>query len=137
MLNILKPLNCLNLWRWNNWKSVHDSIWVFFSDFGNEESSHAWASAPSKRVSELEALQTVARFRLFAHHVQHRVNQLRTFRIMTFGPVVPGTRLAKNEVVGSEKISKLTASVIGDWKFCLNSIIPLCELDLTPLDLLY
>ena len=39
---------------------VHDPVGVLLADLGDEEGSHARASATTKRVSELEALETIA-----------------------------------------------------------------------------
>ena len=55
---------------------VHDPVRVLLSDLGDEEGSHAGASASSQGVGQLESLQTVARLGLLPHNVQNRVNQL-------------------------------------------------------------
>ena len=55
---------------------VHDPVRELLPDLGDEECSHAGASASTQGVSQLEALETVASFRLLPHHVQHGVNQL-------------------------------------------------------------
>jgi hypothetical protein len=48
----------------------------------------------------LEPLQTVAPFGLFTNHIQNRIDQLGSFGIMAFGPIISSTRLPKNEIVG-------------------------------------
>jgi len=50
---------------------VHDPVWVFLSDLGDEECSHTRASSSSKRVSQLKSLQTVAGFRFLTDDVQN------------------------------------------------------------------
>ena len=45
---------------WDNRVGVHYSVRVLLSNLGNEEGSHARASATTKGVCELESLQTVA-----------------------------------------------------------------------------
>ena len=29
-----------HLWRWHDGEGAHDSVWVFFSDLGDQEGSH-------------------------------------------------------------------------------------------------
>ena len=45
-----------HLWRWNHGKCFHDAIWIFFAHFGDQQCSHASASAAAKRVAKLESL---------------------------------------------------------------------------------
>lgn len=59
---------------WYNGEGVHDSVRVFFTDFGDEESAHAGASAATQGVCQLEALQAVAALGLLADNVQHGVH---------------------------------------------------------------
>jgi hypothetical protein len=49
-----------DLWGWDDRESFHNSIWVFFSDLGDQESSHSGSSASSQRVGDLESLKAVA-----------------------------------------------------------------------------
>ena len=59
-------------------------------------------------MGNLETLKAVARFGFLADNIEHRVNELSTLSVVTLGPVVTSTRLAKDKVVGSEKLSKRT-----------------------------
>jgi hypothetical protein len=45
-----------DLGRRHNWESAHNSVGIFFSDFGDKESSHTGSGTSSKWVSDLETL---------------------------------------------------------------------------------
>jgi hypothetical protein len=62
----------------------------------------------SQRVTNLEALQAIARLGFFTHDVQHRVNQLSTFRVVAFGPVVTSASLSERKVIRTENLSVRT-----------------------------
>ncbi|KVH94862.1 hypothetical protein Ccrd_003068 [Cynara cardunculus var. scolymus] len=55
-------------------------------------------------------LKTVTVFGLLPDNIKNRIDQLGTFGIVTFSPVVSGTRLAKNKVVRSEDLTIGTRS---------------------------
>jgi hypothetical protein len=61
-------------------------------------------------VSDLEALKAVAALGLTTNDVEDLVNKLSTLSIVTLGPVVASTGLAKNEVVGTEELSERTGT---------------------------
>ncbi len=94
-----------DLGRWHYRVSVHDPVRVFLPDLGDEESSHARAGSSAKRVGHLEALQTIGGFRLFANYIQNRINQLGSFGVMSFRPIVAGSRVAENVIVRPENLS--------------------------------
>jgi len=56
---------------WHHGEGLHDSVGVFFSDFGNKESSHAGSGTASQGVGDLETLEAVASFGLFSDDVQN------------------------------------------------------------------
>lgn len=60
-------------------------------------------------MSDLESLEAVAALSFFPHHIEHRVDQFGTFSIMTLGPVVTGTGLSEDKVVGSEQLTERTS----------------------------
>jgi hypothetical protein len=68
-------------------------------------------------VSELKTLEAITRFRFFSDDIQNTVDELSTFGVVTFGPVVTGTGLAEDEVVWSEDLSEWSGSdrVHGTW----------------------
>ena len=55
---------------------------------------------------QLEALQTIATFRLFAHDVENGIDQFRAFRVMALCPIVTGTGLSEDEIVRSEELAE-------------------------------
>ena len=68
-------------------------------------------------MGDLETLKAVAGFGFLAYYVQNTIDQLSTFGVVTFGPVVTGTGLAENEVVWAEKLTEWTGTdgVHGSW----------------------
>jgi len=106
-----------DLWRWDDGEGVHDSVWVFFSDFGDEQSSHTGSGTTTQRVSELKTLKAIARLGLLSHNIQNTVDELGSLGVVTFGPVVTGTGLTEDEVIWSEDLTEWTGSngVHGTW----------------------
>ena len=86
-------------------EGLDDSVLVLFSDFGDEEGSHAGSSSSSEGVGDLEALEAVAAFSFLSHDVEDGVDQFGSFGVVALGPVVSGSGLAEDEVVGSEELS--------------------------------
>ncbi len=70
-------------WRGEHWKCVHDSIGIFLADFGNQKSSKTWSGSASQWMGQLETLKTIAIFRFLAHDIQHKVDELGTFSVVT------------------------------------------------------
>jgi len=52
-------------------ESLHDPVWVFLSDFGDEQSAHAGSSATTHGVGDLEPLQAVAAFGLLSADIKN------------------------------------------------------------------
>jgi proteasome assembly chaperone (PAC2) family protein len=61
-------------------------------------------------VGDLESLEAVASFGLLSDDVQNAVDQFSSFGVVTFGPIVSGSGLSENEVVGSEKLTERSSS---------------------------
>jgi hypothetical protein len=61
-------------------------------------------------VCQLETLKTIAALCFFPYNIQHRVDQLSTFGVVTLGPVVASATLTKNKIVWSENLTKRTGS---------------------------
>ena len=97
-----------DLGRGHDGEGVHDPVGVFFPDFRDQESTHTGTGTTTKRVSQLEALEAIARFGLFTDDVEDRVDQLGTFGVVTLGPVVTGAGLTEDEVVGPEDLAEGT-----------------------------
>jgi len=89
-------------------EGVHDSVGVLFSDLGDEESSHTGASSTTERVGQLETLKAIAGFGFFADNIEDGVDELSSFCVVTFGPVVSGARLAEDKVVWAEDLAEWT-----------------------------
>ena len=84
----------------------HLSVWVLFSDLGDQEGSHTGAGTTTEGVSDLEALEAIATLSFLADDVEDGVDELSTFGIVTLGPVVTSTSLTEDEVVGSEELTE-------------------------------
>mmetsp|Transcript_122006 Transcript_122006/g.171719 ORF Transcript_122006/g.171719 Transcript_122006/m.171719 type:complete len:462 (-) Transcript_122006:77-1462(-) len=91
-------------------ESLHDSVGVLLSDLGDQKSSHTRTGTTTQRVGDLEALKAVATLSLLSDDIEDGVDQLSTFGVVTLGPVVTGTSLTENEVVGSEELTEGTGS---------------------------
>lgn len=99
-----------HLWGWDDGESFHDTIWVFLTNLGDEESSHTGTGTTTEGVGDLETLETVATFGFLSDDVEDGVNEFSTFGVVTLGPVVTSTSLTEDEVVWSEKLTEWTGS---------------------------
>jgi hypothetical protein len=61
-------------------------------------------------VGDLETLEAVAALSLATDDIEDLVDELGTLGVVTLCPVVTGTRLAKDEVVGAEELAKGTSA---------------------------
>merc|ERR1711934_503385 len=106
-----------HLGGWHDGESGHDSVWVLFSDLGDEESSHAGSGTTTEGVGDLETLEAIATLSFLTDDIEDGVDELGTLGVMTLGPVVTGTGLSENEVVGSEELTERSGSdgVPGSW----------------------
>lgn len=71
-----------NLWRGDDGKGTHHSIWVFLSDLGDEQCTHTGTGTTTKGVSDLETLKTVGRLCLTTDDVEDGVNELSTWLVL-------------------------------------------------------
>jgi len=60
-----------DLGRGDDGEGFHDSVGIFFSDFGDEQGAHAGAGSSSEGLGDLEALKTIAAFSLLSDDVQN------------------------------------------------------------------
>lgn len=88
----------------------HHAVGELFADLGDEQSTHTSTGTTTQRVGDLEALQGITALSLATDDVQNLVDQLGAFSVVTLGPVVSGTRLAENEVVGAEQLTEGTSA---------------------------
>ena len=98
-------------------ESGHDSVWVLFSDLGDEEGSHTGSGTTTEGVGDLETLEAVATLSFLSDNIEDRVDELGSLGVVTLGPVVTGTGLTENEVIWSEELSERSSSdgVHGTW----------------------
>jgi hypothetical protein len=85
---------------------AHNTVGVFLTDLGDEEGAHAGTSAATDRVSDLKALKAIAGFGFLTDYVEDGVDKFSTFSVVALGPVVTGTGLAEDEVVGAEELTE-------------------------------
>ncbi len=88
----------------------HDTIGVLLTDLGDEEGSHTGSSSTTHGVGKLESLKAVAGLGLLSHDIKNRVDELGTLSVVTLGPVVTGSGLTEDEVVGAEELSEGTST---------------------------
>mmetsp|Transcript_25584 Transcript_25584/g.35718 ORF Transcript_25584/g.35718 Transcript_25584/m.35718 type:complete len:398 (-) Transcript_25584:25-1218(-) len=95
-----------DLRRWEDGEGAHHAIWVFFTDFRNEKSSHTGSSTTTKGVSKLESLQAVAGLSLLTDNVKDRVNKLCSLSVVSLSPVVTSSGLSENKVIRAEDLAE-------------------------------
>merc|ERR1719445_535481 len=83
--------------------AVHDPVGELFPDLGDEEGSHSRPGPTSQRMSQLESLKTVTTLGLLSDNIENTVHQLGPLGVMTLGPIVPCSRLTKDEVVRTKE----------------------------------
>jgi hypothetical protein len=106
-----------HLGGWDDGEGGHHAVGELLADLGDEESSHTGTGTSTEGVGNLETLEAVAAFGLTTHDIENLVDEFGTLGVMTLGPVVSGTGLTKNEVVGAEELAKGTSTdgVHGTW----------------------
>jgi hypothetical protein len=92
-----------DLGGWDNREGCHHAVGEFLADLGDKESSHTSTGTTTEGVGDLETLEAVAALGLTTHDIENLVNKFGTFSVMALGPVVSGTRLSEDEVVGAEE----------------------------------
>lgn len=104
---IVRLDNCVgHFWRWHHREGRHHTVGVLFTDLGDEQRTHTSAGTTAERVGDLESLQHVTVFGLFADDVHDRVHELGALGVVALGPVVAGTALAKDKVVRAEQMAQ-------------------------------
>jgi hypothetical protein len=68
-------------------------------------------------VGDLETLEAIAAFSFLSDDIKDGVDELGSLGVMSLGPVVTGSSLSEDEVVGSEKLTERSGSdrVHGTW----------------------
>jgi len=106
-----------HLGGWHNGVGNHLSVWVLFSDLGDEEGSHTGSGTTTERVGDLESLEAIATFSFLSDNIEDGVNELGSLGVVTLGPIVTSTSLSEDEVVWSEELTEWSGSdgVHGTW----------------------
>jgi len=99
-----------NLRGGNDGKGRHHAVGELLANLGDQQSTHTSTSTSTKGVGDLETLKAVAALSLAADDVKDLVDKLSSFGVVTLGPVVAGTGLAKDEVVGAKKLAEGTGA---------------------------
>lgn len=95
-----------DLRRWHDGEGSHHAVGELLADLRDEQSTHTSTGTTTQRVGDLEALKAVTALSLTTDDIQDLVDQLSTLGVVTLGPVVAGTGLAEDEVVGAEQLTE-------------------------------
>ena len=95
-----------HLGGWHDGEAHHHTVGVFLTDLGDQESTHTSTRSSTEGVGHLETLEAIARFGFLAGDIQDRVDEFSTFGVVTLSPVVTGTSLAEDKVVGAEDLAE-------------------------------
>jgi len=68
-------------------------------------------------VDDLESLKAITTFGFLSDDIQNGIDQFGTFGVMSLGPIVSGSGLSEDEVIGSEELAVRAGSngVHGSW----------------------
>jgi len=99
-----------DLWGWEDGEGAHHSVWVFFTNLGDEEGSHAGSGSSTEGVGDLESLKAVASFSFLSDYVKNAIDKFCSFGVMSLSPVVSGSSLSEDEVIWSEKLSERSSA---------------------------
>lgn len=61
-------------------------------------------------MGDLETLEAITSFSFFSDNIENGVNKFSSFGIMSFGPIVSGSSLSEDEVIGSKELSERSGS---------------------------
>jgi hypothetical protein len=88
----------------------HHTVGELLTDLGDQECTHTGTGTTTQGVGDLETLEAVASLGLTADNIDDLVDELGTLGVVTLGPVVTGTGLTEDEVVGTEELAKGTST---------------------------
>ena len=86
-------------------EGAHHAVGVLLTDLGDQECSHTGTGTTTEGVGDLETLEAITALSFLTDDIEDGVNELSTFGVMSLGPVVTGTGLSENEVIGSEELT--------------------------------
>jgi hypothetical protein len=99
-----------DLGRGDDGEGGHHTVGELLTDLGDQECTHTGTGTTTQGVGDLETLEAVASLGLTADDIDDLVDELGTLGVVTLGPVVTSTRLAEDEVVGTEELAKGTGT---------------------------
>jgi hypothetical protein len=88
----------------------HHTVGELLTDLGDQECTHTGTGTTTQGVSDLETLEAVASLGLTTDDIDDLVDKLGTLGVVALGPVVTGTGLTEDEVVGTEELAKGTGT---------------------------
>lgn len=94
----------------NDGEGGHHAVGELLTDLGDEECTHTGTGTTTQGVGDLETLEAVASLGLTADDIDDLVNELGTLSVVTLGPVVTGTGLTEDEVIGAEELAEGTGA---------------------------
>lgn len=93
---------CIRLLKWSIPNHTMYTIYEVWQKIG-------FISILNQNWSKI-TLKAIAILRLLANNIENRVDQLGTFGIVTFGPIVAGSWLSEDEVIRAKDLSKRAGS---------------------------
>jgi hypothetical protein len=99
-----------DLGRGDNGEGSHHTVRELLTDLGDQEGTHTGTGTTTQGVGDLETLEAVTALSLTTDDIDDLVDELGTLSVVTLGPVVTGTRLAEDEVVGTEELAEGTGT---------------------------
>merc|ERR1712195_454235 len=94
----------------HNGEGAHNSVGVLLTDLGDEKGSHSGSSSSTERVGDLETLEAITALSFLADNIEDGVNKLGTLGVMSLGPVVTGSGLSEDKVVGAEELTERSSA---------------------------
>merc|ERR1712195_9869 len=99
-----------DLGGWHDGEGAHNSVGVFLTDLGDKEGSHSGSGTTTEGVGDLESLEAIAALSFLADNIEDGVDKLGAFGVMSLGPVVTGTGLSEDKVVGAEELTERSST---------------------------
>merc|ERR1712166_1158836 len=99
-----------DLGGWHDGEGAHNSVGVLLTDLGDKEGSHSGSGTTTEGVGDLESLEAIAALSFLADDIEDGVDELGSFGVMSLGPVVTGTGLSEDEVVGAEELTERSST---------------------------
>ena len=112
----LVKLRRTNLGRGNDREGTHHSVGVLLPDLRDQQCTHTSTGTTTKRVGNLETLETVGSLGLSSDNIENRVDKLGTFSVMTLCPIVTSTALAEDtdsQLWSTRRNEQLTSYQVG------------------------